>query len=72
MPTAADEPDAVAIVGGWMQRLCDDEVGAEDWAIEALRRYRRQQVPPWLCHREVMLRLKYVAVRVALERRGVL
>ena len=68
----ADEPDAVALVSGWMQRLCDDAAVAEDWAVEALLRHHWQQGPEWLCRREVMLQLKYRVVEVVLERRGVL
>lgn len=70
--SAVDEPDAVVIVGGWMQQLCDDVAAAEDWAVEALLRYRRQQVPRWLGERDAMVQLKYVVVRVVLERRGIL
>lgn len=73
MPRVDDGPaDALAVVRGWMQRLSSDRAVAEEWAVEAVRRYCGHEDPPWLQRRAVFVRLQYVTVQVVLERRGVL
>jgi hypothetical protein len=61
--------DELAVVYGWMQRLSTDEATAEEWTLEALRRYHRHQYPEWLRRCNVLLRLQYLTARVVLERR---
>ncbi len=70
--SAVDDPETVVLVHGWMHVLCGDTAAAEDWAVEALLRHRRQQVPRWLRQQDAMVQLKYVVVRVVLERRDLL
>ncbi|GAA4758163.1 hypothetical protein GCM10023328_47430 [Modestobacter marinus] len=69
MSSSDDVDDDVAIVYRWMQRLCSEGPVAEEWTIEAVRRYRRQEGPSWLQHRDELLRLRFFTAQVARERR---
>lgn len=72
MPESGDASiDELTVVYGWMQRLGDDRATAEQWAVDIVLRYRRDQLPGWLQRREVLLRLQYLTTRVVLERRGI-
>lgn len=62
--------DEVTLVYGCMQRLCSDQATAEEWTVEAVRRYRRGEGPRWLQRRDAPLRLRYFTAKVVLERRA--
>ena len=70
--------DAVSVAYGWMRRIRGADDGdrvdpvAEDWAAEAVIRYHHAEAPAWLGRRDDALCLKYLIVRVVLERRGIL
>ena len=71
MSIAGDLPvDEVAVVFGWMRRLCEEETAAEEWTVEVLRRYQCREGPRWLQRRDGLLRLRYFAAKVVLERRA--
>lgn len=60
--------DEVALVYGWMLRLCGgDQRLAVDWTVEAIGRHRRGESPSWLHRRTVLVRLQYATAMVALE-----
>lgn len=69
MSVPGDVPiDEVAVVYGWMQRLCNsDRAIAEDWTVEVMSRFRRGEGPPWLQSCDRLLRLHYFTAAVVLS-----
>ena len=66
---ADPDVDVIALVHGWMGRLCNEAVAAESLTEQVVRQYYRGEEPSWLAHRNLATRLQYLAVRAVLAQR---
>jgi hypothetical protein len=67
---AADEPDDVALVLGWLRRLRPPVDDAEELTVSVLRRAREGD-PACLATANRRTRLQFLTVQAVLGRRGV-